>query len=133
MDKRVRFLLLPLLLCCSLSSKALDSRFDLIGPRIDVQVTRDGLTLPIAAVPNLQAGDKLYLLQRQVNIQAGFQLNTQQGGSTWPLVQDQNGAILNQSTAPSGRAIGGQSGGGQSGDMIHIPPHSSSIAVSVEV
>lgn len=61
MDKRVRFLLLPLLLCCSLSSKALDSRFDLIGPRIDVRVTRNGVTLPIAAVPNLQAGDKLWI------------------------------------------------------------------------
>ncbi len=61
MDKRVRFLLLPLLLCCSLSSKALDSRFDLIGPRIEVQVTRNGVTLPIAAVPNLQAGDKLWI------------------------------------------------------------------------
>ncbi len=61
MDKRVRFLLLPLLLCCSLSSKALDSRFDLIGPRIEVRVTRNGVTLPIAAVPNLQAGDKMWI------------------------------------------------------------------------
>ncbi len=61
MDKRVRFLLLPLLLCCSLSSKALDSRFDLIGPRIDVRVTRNGVTLPIASVPNLQAGDKMWI------------------------------------------------------------------------
>jgi len=62
MDKRVRFLLLPLLLlsCCNLGY-AVDSRFDLIGPKIDVRVTRDGQTLPIAAVPNLQPGDKLWI------------------------------------------------------------------------
>jgi hypothetical protein len=37
------------------------ARFDLAGPRVDVRVTRNGKTLPIAAVPNLQAGDKLWL------------------------------------------------------------------------
>ncbi len=63
MDKRVRLLLLPLLFlsCCRLSHAAADSRFDLIGPKIDVRVTRDGQTLPIAAVPNLQPGDKLWI------------------------------------------------------------------------
>jgi hypothetical protein len=62
MDKRVRLLLLPLLLlCCCLPSHAADARFDLIGPKIDVRVTRNGQTLPIAAVPNLQPGDKLWL------------------------------------------------------------------------
>ena len=61
MDKRIRLLLLPLLMCCCLSVQAVDARFDLIGPRIDVRVTRDGVTLPIAAVPNLQAGDKLWI------------------------------------------------------------------------
>lgn len=62
MDKRVRLLLLPLLfLCCCKFSYAADSRFDLIGPKIDVRVTRDGQTLPIAAVPNLQPGDKLWI------------------------------------------------------------------------
>ena len=62
MDKRVRFLLLPLLFlsCCRLGYAA-DSRFDLIGPKIDVRVTRAGQTLPIAAVPNLQPGDKLWI------------------------------------------------------------------------
>jgi hypothetical protein len=45
---------------------AADARFDLVGPRIDVRVTRtaaDGTahTLPIAAVPNLQVGDKLWI------------------------------------------------------------------------
>jgi hypothetical protein len=38
-----------------------DARFDLVGPRIDVRVTRGPETLPIAAVPNLQAGDKLWI------------------------------------------------------------------------
>jgi hypothetical protein len=63
MDKRVRFLLLPLLLlfCCTPGYAVVDSRFDLIGPKIDVRVTRDGQTLPIAAVPNLQPGDKLWI------------------------------------------------------------------------
>lgn len=36
-------------------------RFDLAGPRIDVHVQRGDQSLPIAMVPNLQAGDKLTL------------------------------------------------------------------------
>jgi hypothetical protein len=36
-------------------------RFDLTGPKIEVHVTRSGMTLPIAQVPNLQAGDKIWL------------------------------------------------------------------------
>jgi hypothetical protein len=42
-------------------SRAENARFDLIGPKIDVRVTRAGVTLPIAAVPNLQPGDRLWL------------------------------------------------------------------------
>ena len=38
-----------------------DARFDLMGPRIDVQITRGGVTLPIASVPNLQPGDRIWL------------------------------------------------------------------------
>src|SRR5271154_5394795 len=37
------------------------ARFDLAGPKVDVHVTRSGKTLPIAQVPNLQPGDKLWL------------------------------------------------------------------------
>jgi hypothetical protein len=37
------------------------ARFDLTGPKIEIHVTRDGKTLPIASVPNLQAGDKIWL------------------------------------------------------------------------
>jgi hypothetical protein len=36
-------------------------RFDLVGPKIDVRVTRAGVSLPIAAVPNLEGGDQLWL------------------------------------------------------------------------
>jgi hypothetical protein len=67
MAKRARLLLLPLaLLCLPRPSIAADARFDLIGPRIDVRVTRidahgQPQTLPIASVPNLQSGDKLWL------------------------------------------------------------------------
>jgi len=35
--------------------------FDLNGPRIDVRVTREGKTLPIAQVANLQPGDKVWV------------------------------------------------------------------------
>src|SRR6478609_6704880 len=37
------------------------ARFDLTGPKIDVRVTRAGVTLPIASVPNLQPKDRLWL------------------------------------------------------------------------
>ena len=40
---------------------AADARFDLIGPKIEARVTRAGVTLPIASVPNLQPGDRLWL------------------------------------------------------------------------
>jgi len=35
--------------------------FDLIGPRMEVTVTREGRTLPIAEVPNLQSGDRIWI------------------------------------------------------------------------
>ncbi len=35
--------------------------FDLAGPKIEVRVTRAGKTLPISKVPNLQAGDRLWI------------------------------------------------------------------------
>ena len=40
---------------------AADAHFDLVGPKIDVRVTRGPDTLPIASVPNLQPGDRLWL------------------------------------------------------------------------
>ncbi len=37
------------------------ARFDLVGPRIEVRVTREGMTLPVAEVPDLQPGDRLWV------------------------------------------------------------------------
>ncbi len=37
------------------------ARFDLAGPTIDIRVTRGLSTLPIAQVPNLQPGDKIWI------------------------------------------------------------------------
>jgi len=48
-----------LLACPLLQAQA--ARFDLAGPKVEVHVTRAGKTLPIASVPNLQAGDKVWL------------------------------------------------------------------------
>jgi hypothetical protein len=50
-----------LLLLLSTTLHADPARFDLAGPKVDVHVTRNGRTLPIAQVPNLQAGDKIWL------------------------------------------------------------------------
>src|ERR1700723_1897037 len=52
--------LTALLLCCTILH-ADGARFDLTGPPIDVHVTRGGRTLPIAQVPNLRPGDKIWL------------------------------------------------------------------------
>jgi hypothetical protein len=52
--------ILVLFFSCRASS-AQAARFDLTGPRVDVRVTRGDKTLPIAAVPNLKPGDKLWL------------------------------------------------------------------------
>jgi hypothetical protein len=38
-----------------------NAAFDLVGPKVDVRVQRAGVTLPIAQVPNLQAGDRLWV------------------------------------------------------------------------
>ena len=35
--------------------------FDLVGPKVDVHVERSGKTLPISQVPNLQAGDRVWV------------------------------------------------------------------------
>jgi hypothetical protein len=53
--------LVALLLTCTTLYAADPARFDLSGPKIDVHVTRANHTLPIAQVPNLQPGDKIWL------------------------------------------------------------------------
>ena len=41
--------------------RADSASFDLIGPKFQVHVQRAGVTIPIAEVPNLQAGDRLWI------------------------------------------------------------------------
>jgi len=45
----------------SIRAQGPSARFDLTGPKVEVRVTRAGVTLPIASVPNLQPGDRLWL------------------------------------------------------------------------
>ncbi|QMV20327.1 hypothetical protein GOB94_09270 [Granulicella sp. 5B5] len=51
--------LLALSFCTALHADP--SKFDLTGPKLDIRVTRGNDTLPIAEVPNLQPGDKLWI------------------------------------------------------------------------
>ena len=54
------FLLAALALFTS-SAPAQNARFDLTGPSIEMRVSRNGMTLPIASVPNLQPGDRIWI------------------------------------------------------------------------
>ena len=60
---KILVLLLPVILCLLfvLPAAAENAAFDLVGPKIDVRVQRAGETLPIAEVPNLQPGDRLWI------------------------------------------------------------------------
>jgi hypothetical protein len=53
--------LLFLFLALQSSISAQTAAFDLIGPKVEVRVQREGVTLPIAEVPHLQAGDRLWI------------------------------------------------------------------------
>jgi hypothetical protein len=53
--------LLAALLPLTLHADGPKARFDLAGPKIEIRVTRGDRTLPIAEVPNLLPGDKLFL------------------------------------------------------------------------
>ncbi len=55
------FILAALIFAASSSTLADTAAFDLIGPRIEMHVTRNGITLPISEVPNLQAGDRFWI------------------------------------------------------------------------
>lgn len=50
-----------LLLVTPLVAAPTTAPFDLAGPRIEIKITRGGQTLPISQVPNLQAGDEMWL------------------------------------------------------------------------
>ena len=55
------FLTAILLLFAASGVRGDTAAFDLIGPRIEMRVTRGGVTLPIAEVPNLQGGDRIWI------------------------------------------------------------------------
>jgi hypothetical protein len=55
------FWLLGSLVLAPDQARADGARFDLAGPKLEVRVTRAAVTLPIAQVPNLQPGDKLWV------------------------------------------------------------------------
>lgn len=48
-------------LCASVRALADPAAFDLAGPTVEVEVTRGTVTLPISQVPNLAAGDRVWL------------------------------------------------------------------------
>ena len=57
-----RFLLLALAIFgATTGARAENAAFDLAGPQVEMTVNRAGKTLPIAEVPNLQAGDRLWI------------------------------------------------------------------------
>ncbi|HEX3986894.1 MAG TPA: hypothetical protein VHX13_09825 [Acidobacteriaceae bacterium] len=55
--------LLTAVVCAAVTASALADAapFDLTGPKLEVKVTRAGKILPIAEVPNLSAGDRLWV------------------------------------------------------------------------
>lgn len=62
MPKYLHCLICAIFLLASVfAARADTAAFDLVGPTIDVRVTRAGKSLPVAQVPNLQAGDRLWI------------------------------------------------------------------------
>ncbi|MCU1269688.1 MAG: hypothetical protein JWN74_982 [Acidobacteriaceae bacterium] len=49
------------LILLTTTARADNAAFDLIGPKFQVHVQREGVTVPIAEVPNLQPGDRLWV------------------------------------------------------------------------
>jgi hypothetical protein len=49
------------MLAFAITASADPAPFDLAGPNLDVTVTRGAKTLPISEVPNLAAGDRLWI------------------------------------------------------------------------
>src|SRR5579871_1490086 len=54
-------MVLSILVSVATSARADNAAFDLIGPKFQVHVQRAGVTIPIAQVPNLQPGDRLWI------------------------------------------------------------------------
>jgi hypothetical protein len=61
-QRTIRYLcLLAALIAVPTFVRADGNNFDLLGPRIEMKVTRGGKALPISDVANLQPGDRLWL------------------------------------------------------------------------
>lgn len=58
---RFRLIVALLLFSASLAGFADPAPFDLSGPTVEVRVSRNGKTLPISKVPNLNVGDRLWI------------------------------------------------------------------------
>src|SRR5215469_18295779 len=56
-----RILLVACLLAAPVLTFADSTAFDLLGPSVEMKVTRGGKSLAISGVPNLQPGDKLWI------------------------------------------------------------------------
>ena len=69
-SKFLPLLLAAVALLCPNGLRADTAAFDLSGPQVEVKVTRNGKTLPIGRVPNLQAGDRLWIHPDLPNPQA---------------------------------------------------------------
>jgi hypothetical protein len=54
-------ILVPTIILVFSAGLRADSSFDLIGPKMEMTVTRAGKMLPVSSVPNLQAGDRLWI------------------------------------------------------------------------
>src|SRR5579863_7987772 len=54
-------LAVALFLSLGLGARADNNSFDLLGPRIEMKVSRNGKSLPISEVANLQPGDRLWI------------------------------------------------------------------------
>src|SRR5271154_3482659 len=61
-QRTIRYLcLLAALIAVPTFARADGNNFDLVGPRLEMKVTRNGKPLPISDVANLQPGDRLWL------------------------------------------------------------------------
>ncbi|MBV8515506.1 MAG: hypothetical protein JO260_09425, partial [Acidobacteria bacterium] len=54
-------IMFALLLSVGRCARSDNNNFDLLGPRIEMKVSRNGRSLPISQVANLQPGDRLWL------------------------------------------------------------------------
>ncbi|WP_239025981.1 hypothetical protein [Sphingomonas paeninsulae] len=69
MQRFFQFICLFVLLANTQPVQAASSSFDLVGPRLNVTVTRDSITLPLERVPNLAEGDQVSIKLDPVRVQ----------------------------------------------------------------